>query len=223
MLLTIDELKSAIDIVISDYNGRPHSGVQGHSPIDIFTLKIREQSLPPNVIAEIYRNGTYFSMVRELVTVKSDAKYGGAYINFQHLKYRNPDILRSNSINRQVFIEYSRNDISMLRLLDEQGVFLGMLMSPHPWCLQPHSIKLRKEIYKALKDGQLKFGRDETLYQALRRLRAPDGKVSRELATVLYKETGGVSDHNMGSGLNASSESPEIQLERIKLTKVFTF
>lgn len=223
MLLTIEELRSAIDIVLSDYNGRPHAGVQGHSPLEIFSLRWKERMLPPNTVAEIYRNDTSFVMVREPVTVKSNSKYGGAFINFQYLKYRNPDILRSDSVGRKVFIEYSRSDISMLRLLDEYGVFMGMLSSPHPWCLQPHSIKLRSEIWKALKDGQFKFARDETLYQALRRNRVIDGRVSRETATALYKETGRVSDEEKRPIRMPDTETPEPSVERVTLTKIFTF
>ncbi|MHC8366842.1 integrase [Pseudomonas sp. ZT5P21] len=222
MLLTLEELKSSIDIVISDYNGRSHSSLQGHSPLEVFCLRRDEAMLPSNKLPESYRDALLFTMVRESVVVKTSSKYGGAYINFAYLKYKNLDILRSDSVGRHMFIEYSREDVSFIRLLDEDGVFVGVLSAPHPWCLQPHSLKVRSELWKATRERQFQFARGEMPCDALRRHKSPTGNASRSVATTLYKETGRVMDE--APPVRAAEADPTTNTpERVKLTKVFTF
>lgn len=223
VLLTLDELKSTIDMVISDYNGRPHSSLQSHSPLEIFCLRRNEAALPSNKLPERYRDAGLFAMVREEVIVKSSSKYGGAYINFAYLKYRNLDILRSDSVGRRMFIEYSREDVSFVRLLDEDGTFVGVLSPPHPWCLQPHSLKVRSELWTATKDGQFQFARGETPCEAIRRHKSPTGNASRRVATDLYKETGQISGEKSLAIATETDATETPSLDRVKLTKVFTF
>jgi len=222
MLLTLEELKSTIDMVVSDYNGRSHSSLQAHSPLEIFCLRRDETMLPPNKLPGRNRDAALFTMVRESVVVKTSSKYGGAYINFAYLKYKNLDILRSDSVGRHMFIEYSREDVSFVRLLDEDGAFVGILSPPHPWCLQAHSLKVRSELWKATKDGQFQFARGETPCEAIRRHKSPTGNASRRVATALYKETGRVMDEAPPAKA-VEADTITKPPERVKLTKVFTF
>ena len=222
LLMTLEELKSTIDILISDYNGRPHSSLQAHSPLGIFCLRGDQNSHPPNTLPDALRDPTLFAMARESVVVRTSSKYGGAYVNFAYLKYKNPDVLRSDSAGRNMFVEYSRDDISFLRLLDEDGAFVGVLRAPHPWYQQPHSLKVRSELWKATKKGQFQFSRDEAPVEAFRRLKSSTGEISRRVATTLYKETGRVSDEPSQSNTGGTDAPERTNAERIKLTKVFT-
>jgi transposase InsO family protein len=223
MLISLDELRSAIDIVLSDYNGRPHSSLQGHTPLNIFRLRMSERALPANRLPEQYQQAGEFVMVREMVVVKSSSKFGGAYVNFLYLKYRNPEILRSDSAGRKMYVEYARNDISVIRLLDEAGSPLGMLMPPEPWCRHPHSFKLRTELCKAIKDGQLAFERNETVHQALRRAKLSSEGMSRSLATTLFKQSGRVSEEPAENTIMEREKGSEPTVKSPRLTKVYTY
>jgi putative transposase len=192
--------------------------LQSHTPLEIFCLRRDQNSLPPNKLPEAFRDPALFVMARQSVVVRTSSKYGGAYVNFAYLKYRNPDVLRSDSVGRNMLIEYSREDVSFIRLLDEDGAFVGVLSPPHPWYLQPHSLKVRSELWVATKKGQFQFARDEMPSEAFRRFKSADSEISRRVATTLYKETGRVSDEP-----SSVQPSPEkTAAERVKLTRVFT-
>lgn len=223
LLITLKELNSAIDIVLSDYNGRPHSSLQGHTPLSVFKLRSSERLLPPNLLPEQYRKADEFIMVREQVVVKSSSSFGGAYINFAYLKYRNPEILRSDSTGRKLYVEYARNDVSVLRLLDETGTKLGMLMPPEPWCRHPHSLKLRTVLWKAIREGQFAFERNESVHQALRRHQLSNEGMSRHLATELFKQSGRISEEPPLSATAEQETQTEDSVRPPRLTKVFTF
>jgi hypothetical protein len=222
MLLSLDELESALDIVISDYNGRPHSAIQGHSPLDLYLSRLAARALPPNTLPIRFQHEASFTKVREVKTVKTNAKYGGAFINFAYQKYRNPDVLRSDSAGRRMIIEYSRRDVSSLNLLDEFGEFVGVLTPPPPYSTTTHSYKLQTEISKAVKDGQFRFSDNESFIAAVRRFQLKGNAISRASATHLYKHVGSISSRPPGEDTTVSVE-PELQHDRVKLFKVFTF
>jgi transposase InsO family protein/transposase-like protein len=223
LLITLDELHSALDIVLSDYNGRQHSSLQGHTPLDIFHLRMSARAMPANSLPEEFQNADEFVMVREKVVIKSSSKYGGAYVNFAYLKYRNAEILRSDSTGRTMFIEYSRTDISIVRLLDEAGSLVGMLIPPDPWSRTPHSLKLRLELCKAIKDGQLKFEGNETVHDAFRRSKVAGEGVSRSVATTLFKQSGRVFKDSAPPLSSNHEEDTDTRVKPPRLTKVFTF
>ncbi|HHK4247865.1 TPA: integrase, partial [Pseudomonas aeruginosa] len=222
MLLSLEELESSVDIVISDYNGRPHASIQGHTPLDLFLMRMEARALPPNTLPTRYQNEAAFTRIREPKIVQSNAKYGGAFINFAYQKYRNPDVLRSNSAGRKMIIEYSRRDVSSINLLDESGAFVGVLTPPPPYSNTPHSYRLQTEISKAVKDGQFRFTENESFIEAVRRFQLKGNKMTRERATSLYKNTGMTS---VGSSVEEETSPPtsESQVDRVKLFKVFTF
>lgn len=222
MLLSLDELESALDIVISDYNGRPHSAIQNHAPLDLYLLRLSARALPPNTLPVRFQHEAAFTKVREIKTVKTNAKYGGAFINFAYQKYRNPDVLRGNSAGQKMIIEYSRRDVSSINLLDEFGRFVGVLTPPPPYSTTAHSYKLQTEISKAVKDGQFRFSDNESFIEAVRRFQLKGNTISRASATNFYKHVGDVSSRPPVEETTLPAE-PEPQHDRVKLSKVFTF
>jgi len=222
MLLSLDELESAVDIVISDYNGRPHSGIQGHTPLSLYQLRLNARALPANALPIRFQKESAFTRIREVKTVQTNAKYGGAFINFAYQKYRNPDVLRSNSAGRKMIIEYSRRDVSSISLLDEFGAFVGVLTPSPPYSTTPHSYKLQTEISKAVKNGQFRFSENETFIEAIKRFQSKGSGVTRESATYIYKNIGTVASSETVENSESLIELTQAN-ERIKLVKVFTF
>ncbi|MCY1381740.1 hypothetical protein D9M69_696880 [compost metagenome] len=121
-----------------------------------------------------------------------------------------------------MYIEYSREDVSFVRLLDEDGTFIGVLIPPHPWCLQPHSLKVRSELWVATKAGQFQFDCGEGPCEAIRRHKSSVGKASRSVATALYKETGRVGNDDPAVKADEMKGETKVTVERVKLTEVIT-
>lgn len=222
MLLSLDELESAVDIVISDYNGRPHSAIQGHTPLDLYLLRLNARALPANSLPIRFQQESAFTRIREVKAVQTNTKYGGAFINFAYQKYRNPDVLRSNSAGQRMIIEYSRRDVSSISLLDEFGAFVGVLTPPPPYSTTPHSYKLQTELSKAVKNGQFRFSKNETFVEAVKRFQLRGCDISRESATYIYKNIDLVCSSEPAEKSDSSVELAQ-ENGRVKLFKVFTF
>jgi len=219
LLITLEELREVVDIVISDYNGRPHSGIQGHAPLELFNAGMSNDALPPDKIVEEVRRESEFMMEFRRIRVKSSAQYGGAYVNFCYLKYRNSNVLRSDSSGVEVTIGFLRRDISSILLFDDDGSMLGILTPPSPWCDHPHSLTLQAEMQKALRAGQFEFERGESILHAYRRHKSTGSNISRKTATSLFKHAGGISDDPSPCNKKEQPTAP-ISVPR-KLTKGF--
>jgi transposase InsO family protein len=218
LLITLEELREVVDIVISDYNGRPHSGIQGHAPLALFNAGIADDALPPDRVVEDVRREREFLMEHQRVRVKSSAQYGGAYVNFCYLKYRNSNVLRSDFSGVEVSIGFLRRDISSIWLFDEDGTMIGILTPPSPWCDHPHSLTLQAEMQKALRAGQFEFQRGESILHAYRRHKSSGNTITRKIATSLLKNAGSVSDIPLPS----SKKQPAVPVGiPRKLTKGF--
>jgi transposase InsO family protein len=223
LLITLDELKEVVDIVLSNYNGRPHSGIQGHTPLGLFKAGLsRDALLPDRVRAELRRENS-FIMEYQLVKVRSSAKYGGAYVNFCYLKYKNSDVLRSDSAGMEVTIGFLRRDVSTIWLFDSAGVSLGILTPPAPWCNHPHSLNLQAEMQRAVRRGQFVFHRDESVLHAYRRHKSNGDSINRKTATALFKNVGRISEEILAIENKNQNQVSVPTITPRKLTKGFIF
>lgn len=176
LLMTLDELRHGIDIVLSDYNGRPHSGVFGNSPLELFTSRLARRQLLIGKLKPEDRNEYDFMKRVQIVTVRSSSKETGAYINFANVKYKDPLILRSDLTGRKIQITYDVRDISHVRAYTMDGKFIGPLKASGPWGREQHSLQLRQTLFKAFRDRAIRFKVGQSLLDACNQLRNRTGR-----------------------------------------------
>lgn len=189
LLLTVDELNQALDVFISDYNGRPHSGIAPHSPLELFVRSVHERDLVFPCLRMDQRELRKFTQKTSVVKVRSDG-VNGAFINFKGVRYRNLPVLKFVA-GSEVMIEWDPLNISFLRVYDLRNGFLGEIFPPPPW-ISPHSEKLRARLRKSLKKGQIFYKEGESVADLLRSLQQAEGWRERAAATYNLKHTGSV-------------------------------
>jgi hypothetical protein len=189
LLLTVQELHHALDVVISDYNGRPHSAIAPHAPLELFIRSVQERDIVFSRLRQEHRDIRHFTQKTDFVTVKSDGDYS-AFINFKGARYRNLPVL-SRSVGKQVMIEWDPLNISYLRVYDREGHYLGEIFPPQPWTA-PHSEKLRERLRKSLKSKQIIYRGGESVSDLVRSLQEAENWKERDVATYNLKHTGSV-------------------------------
>ncbi|MDI3391191.1 Mu transposase C-terminal domain-containing protein [Pseudomonas sp. V98_8] len=215
ILLTIEELHQALDIVISDYNGRPHKGIPPHSPLELFVRTVRERdAIFPRLRSE-HRDIRHFTQKTDFTKVRSDGQYS-AFINFKGARYRNLPVL-SHSVGDEVMIEWDPLNISYLRVYDLQGRYLGEVFPPQPW-VSPHSEKLRERLLKSLRNKQISYREGDSVADLIRALQQTENWKSRDVATYNLKHTGSVT-LSVNSGGHVAPPSEPVE----RLTKGYIF
>jgi transposase InsO family protein len=187
LLLTVEELHHALDVVISDYNGRPHTGITPHSPLQLFLRSVAERELIFPKLRPENRDIRKFTCRTAIVSVSQDGPQS-AFINFKGARYRNLPVL-SFSVGGKVMIEWDPMNISYLRVYDLKGGYLGEVFPPSLWS-SPHSEKLRLRLQRSLKSGQIAYREGDSIPDLLHALQMSEGWKKREAATYNLKHTG---------------------------------
>lgn len=187
LLLTADELHHALDVVISDYNGRPHSGITPHSPLQLFLRSVTERDIIVPKLRPENRDIRKFTSRTAIVHVHEDGPQS-AFINFKGVRYRNLPVL-SFSVGDEVMIEWDPRNISYLRVYSRKGGYLGEIFPPSLWS-SPHSEKLRLRLQRSLKNGQIAYREGDSVPDLLRSLQLAEGWKEREISTYNLKHVG---------------------------------
>ncbi|MGK0149615.1 Mu transposase C-terminal domain-containing protein [Pseudomonas putida] len=209
LLLTLNELHHALDIVISDYNGRQHTGIAPHSPLSLFVQSAEQKAIFFGKLPIESRSLQSFTNKTGLIKVRKDSS-SSAYINFMQVRYRNLPVLK-NSVGVEVLIEWDPYDISYLKVYDQSGGYLGQIFPPSPWTT-PHSEKLRRRLMGAVRKGQINY-RPDSLTDMLNDLHSSDGRGRRETATYNLKHTGAV---NLPDSTPPHVQAPQVPIERLR-------
>jgi putative transposase len=81
------------------------------------------------------------------------------HISFYHVRYTSHQLVQSPQLIGQALrIFYDADDIRVLRAYRADGTELGELKAGGLWSASPHSLDLRKRIFKAKRLRQLRFG-----------------------------------------------------------------
>lgn len=187
LLLTVEELHQALDVVLSDYNGRPHTGINPHSPLQLFLRSVEEREIIFPKLRHENRDIRKFTCRTVMVRVHQDGPQS-AFINFKGARYRNLPVL-SFSVGDDVMIEWDPMNISYLRVYDKKGGYLGEVFPPSLWST-PHSEKLRIRLQRSLKSGQVEYREGDSIPDLLRSLQLAEGWKERETSTYNLKHVG---------------------------------
>jgi len=189
LLMTLNELEELIDVVISDYNGTPHDGLGGRSPLEALRFHVTRNPWILRPLAKARRNQLHLLQDCLIKLVKGNVKEGvRPHINFKGVQYSS-DVLSENPalIGRKLRIYFDRKDIRQLRAYFQNGQELGPLIAQRPWCYTPHSIKTRQEIMRLRALGKLRYREGDDLFEAYNKYKRQRARKSRRAATDLAR------------------------------------
>ncbi len=158
LMVRVDELEDLVDVLMCDYNGDPHDGLGGRSPLEAMRFFLARQNVDLRTLARTHRDGVLLRDSR-MVTIRGQPKYGvRPYINFTGARYSS-DVLSRNAalIGKPLRLYFDMKDLRRVRAYFENGEELGYLMASRPWCFTPHSLRKRKEILKLRARGKLRY------------------------------------------------------------------
>lgn len=165
------DLLDLIDVIVAEYNGILHRGLFGQSPLSILRNHldpaqplILPRPLPPASLG-IPELGTSVLTV----TVRGSQKRGvRPYIQYQHARYRNPDLANSfDLVGLKIVIHVRAQDVSSFEAYLLDGQPLGRVVAEGRWGEVPHSEEIRKEIGQMINAAEDYLGPETDPVQAL--------------------------------------------------------
>lgn len=201
-----DDIEQVIALTMAWYNARPHEALYGASPLEYLTRKVVHQKELVRVIPESERDFLAFIGLTKAVKVCGDRRKGRRpYVNLWYVHYTNEVLARSyDLVGKKLNVTVNIEDLRVVKAFFESGAELGTLTAARPWNLQPHSLKVRQEIYRLIDDGALRVDTNTDPVTAyLRYLASQQGR----RATSTYARVQRGTRSRKGRASSAMSES----------------
>ena len=192
LVVTAHELEELLDATVWNYHGTPHSGLGGLTPLERLSQQVDGVGRPPirlRRVPEALRNR--LELLHDPVFCLVHANVGRGerpYISFFHVRYTSEQLARrSNLIGKKLRIYFDARDMRTLRAFTEDGHPLDDLLASGPWRQEPHSLRLRQEVFKAKRNKLLAFISGESPIDAFVKLRRAKAPTSRRAASDLAR------------------------------------
>lgn len=163
LLIRLEELEDLIDVLLSNYNGEPHGGLGGRSPLEALRHHLQKHQGFIQTLAQAQRQNLCLLQDGILVTVRGSLHHGvRPHVNFAGVRYSS-EALSGNPglLGKKLWFYYSRKDLRTAKVYFEDGEEFGVLYAARPWSTTQHSLKQRREILRLRKLGQLRYDEGE--------------------------------------------------------------
>ncbi|WP_410768714.1 hypothetical protein [Fontibacillus sp. BL9] len=145
--MTFEHLKELIDVLISDYNGKPHGGIYHQTPLELLGKRMGV-GLLPRLLEEEKRREVLFMQTTLSRTIRGSLKSGKKpYIQFEGVEYRSEKLAHSaHLINKELVIHVNVDDLRTIRAFLSDGSEFDYLTAAGKWSITPHTLQTRKAI-----------------------------------------------------------------------------
>ncbi|MFM0204944.1 hypothetical protein PQR53_34560 [Paraburkholderia fungorum] len=157
LMMTLDELEDVIDVVLGNYNGEPHGGLGGRTPLEAMHFLLEKQDGLLRTLPVARRSALCLLQEARVVTIRGNVSRGDRpHINFEHVRYDSRVLSGiAGLIGKQLRIYFNVKDIRHLHAFHMDGSELGVLTAARPWCFTPHSLRVRQEIFSLIHQRKL--------------------------------------------------------------------
>lgn len=147
--ISFQELEEITEVLISNYNGTRHEGINNLSPLEAMQQRI-SRGLLPRIMPEERRGDAQFLSFRAQREVKGSVKDGRRpFINYEGVEYRSELLSRcSHLIGTSLDLLVNMNDLRIIKAFLPDGSEFGSLTASGKWGVTPHTLQIRKQINK---------------------------------------------------------------------------
>jgi putative transposase len=189
LVVGLDELTELLEATVWNYNGGPHSGLGGRTPLEAMRLQVRDRNLVLRQLPEALRRNLCLLQSAHRCRVRGDVARGDKpHITFYHVRYTSARLAgAAHLIGQDLRIYYDADDIRAVRAYLADGTELGELAASGLWRMTPHSVTVRRQVFRAKRLRQIRFGELDNPVEAYLNYRRATAKQSRKAATEIAR------------------------------------
>lgn len=162
-LVTIEELDELLDVTIANYNGTPHDGLNGHTPLEAMQQLLDRQQGALRTLPHHLRNRIHQLQPVHTSTVRGNpARSVAPYISLYGARYSNEVLERTTGLLKtQIRVYMNPDDMREAWAYLPNGAELGRLNVLSGWRYTRHTLRLRQHILRLRRRGKLKFSDEQ--------------------------------------------------------------
>ena len=148
--ISLEHLEELTEVMLSNYNGTPHSGIGYRSPLEYLDYFIHSDNILPRQVPNHQRRNLELLNVQTTRFVRGGRAQGRTpFINFEGVRYRNDILSRSyDLIGSKLTLIVDTTDVRSVKAILPNGAEFGVLTAQGIWGRVPHGLEMRKAILK---------------------------------------------------------------------------
>ncbi|MCA8335381.1 integrase [Burkholderia multivorans] len=160
LLVSGEELAELLDVSFANYNGTPHDGLGGRSPIEMMQHFAQKPGGLWRTLAERYRQNLMLLQPVHEAIVRGNLRRGvRPYVNLYGVRYSSGVLGEaSGRIGKPLRIYFDPEDMRVVTAFLANGDEIGPLRAARPWDQTPHSLRLRQEILRLKRLKEIDYG-----------------------------------------------------------------
>jgi putative transposase len=160
LLVTFPELEELLDVTIANYNGTAHSAIPGRSPLEAMRYFVLGKRSPLRHLPEVRRRDLFLMQpAYECIVRGSKASGKRPHISFYGSRYSSLVLSQAaHLVGSKIHVYFDPLDLRLLQAFLPNGAELGPLTANAPWHHTAHSLRLRREILRLKRRGDLTYG-----------------------------------------------------------------
>lgn len=189
-LITLDQLEQLVEVVIGNLNGEGKSALGGRTALEA----MRYQTSKPEFLLQtlpVTRRHQLF-LLKE-ATIRIIVGKIIPHINFEGVRYTS-DLLASRPelVGQKLRIYYIARDIRTVHAFFEDGSELGILVASRQWRKTPHSLRLRQEILRMIRQGLIHCRSTDDPIEVYIRFKRKEATENKRAANAVAKVRAGI-------------------------------
>lgn len=147
--ITAEHIEELTDVLISNYNGTPHEGINLLTPLQCLEQRLNRGLLPRVMTEEKRQEIAFLSLSANRVVQGNISQGKRPFIYYEGTEYRNEVLSRSPElVGTQLDLLVNTDDLRVIRAFLPDGSEFGVLTANGKWGISPHSLQVRKQINK---------------------------------------------------------------------------
>jgi len=189
LFVSLAELEDLLEISLAAYNGTPHYGLNGRTPLEAIEYSLRDPGALLSWLPEHKRRRLCLMHTPKLATVRGYLAQGQrCHVNFYSVRYTNTELAAGTALlGKELRLYYDSQDLRTVRAMAPDGTDLGVLKAQGAWGKMVHDLKLRQEIRKWQGSKKLKAQLSHDVIERFVRDKLSKAKGSRRAASNLAR------------------------------------
>jgi len=160
--ISLEHLEEIIDVVIAQYNDTPHAGLYGRTPLGYLRYDADNPLSLKRYLPEDQRDFFELFKITVPATIRGVTEKGRRpYVQYQNVPYRNPTISSTPTlVGTKLTLHVNINDLRTIKAYLPNGTSVGLLKADGVWGIRRHTLRIRKTIFKLIREGKLHLSKD---------------------------------------------------------------
>ena len=210
-LIQLDQLAQLVEVVIGNLNGEAKSSLGGRTPLEAMRYQI---SKPEFLLQTLPVSRRHQLFLLKEATIKVVRGKTLPHINFEHVRYTS-DLLASRPelVGTTLRVYFIARDMRTIHAFFEDGSELGILVASRQWRKTPHSLRLRQEIFRLIRQGRLHFSSTDDPVEVYLREKRREATDNKRAANSVAKVQAGISAATAAEKFGVTTLNPTVQAQ----------